>query len=185
MGGSTAVGDGGAAEDWVGSGRIWGRGSVGLLKGAISHSPLSSAPPSPKKCHHASTATISYLPPQESEGAEPEASTPAVGGIKLGPEAPSSAVFQALEVAISAHMATLHLQLGVSRGCTNAGLRGTVRGCQPYVLPSVHMCAETIWRWGLHVPPVLRPLNSDALSHHRKVHSTQKDFYVYCFLYCH
>ena len=56
------------------------------------------------------TTTISKPPPQESEEAVPEASTSAVGGVKLAPEAPSSAVSKALEVAISGHVAPLHLQ---------------------------------------------------------------------------
>ena len=34
-------------------------GLYGLLRGAMSHSPMSSIPPPPKKCHHTPTATIS------------------------------------------------------------------------------------------------------------------------------
>ena len=48
-------------------------------------------------------------------------------GVELVLETPSSAVSHTLEVAIPIHMAPLHLKLGASKGCTNAGLRGVVR----------------------------------------------------------
>ena len=116
-----------------------------LLSEAISHSPMSSIPPQPKRCHHTPTATISKLSPQVPEEAAPEAYTPVVREVELAPEAPFSAVSQALEVAIPAYMAPLHLQLGASRGFISAGWRDTVRGHQPHGLQFVHMCAETIW----------------------------------------
>ena len=116
-----------------------------LLRGAVSHSPVFSTPPQPKNTAMAPTATISHLPPQGSDEAAPEASTPVVEGVESALEAHSSSVSKALEVAIPCHMAPLHLQLGASRGCTNAGLRGALRGCQPHMLLSVHMCTETTW----------------------------------------
>ena len=85
-------------------------GLYGLLRGAISYSPVSSIPP-PIKYHHTPSATISKPSPQEPEEAAPEASAPAVGKVELTLEVHSSAVSQALEVAIPGHMAPLHLQL--------------------------------------------------------------------------
>ena len=120
-------------------------GLYSLLKGAIPYSPMSSIPPPPKRYHHAPTTKISKPPPQELEGVKPKASTPMVKGVELAPEAPSSSVSQALEVAIHTHMVPLHLWVGASKGCTYAGLRGAVRGCQPHMLLSAHTCTETIW----------------------------------------
>ena len=106
-GGGTAVGGGGAIKSAASCGRIRGRGFVRLLRGAISNSSMSSAPPSPKRCCHAPTTTVSKLPPQESEDIKPKPSAPAAEGTGLAPEAPSLAVSQALEVAIPAHMTPL------------------------------------------------------------------------------
>ena len=52
-----------------------------LLRGAILQFSVSSAPPLPKRHHHAPTTTISKQPPQESEGVEPDTSAPLVGGL--------------------------------------------------------------------------------------------------------
>ena len=90
------------------------------------------------------TATISKLPPRESEGVEPKPSTPAAEGIRLAQEASPLAVSPALEVAIPAHMTPLCLNVGASKGCIKAGLRGAVRGHQPHTLPSAYTCTETI-----------------------------------------
>ena len=83
-----------------------------LLRGAVSHSSVSFAPPPPKRCHHAPTTTVSKSPHQESEGVEPEASAPAVEGNGLALVVPSSAVSQSLDVAIPAHMTPLCLNVG-------------------------------------------------------------------------
>ena len=95
-----------------------------FLRGALSDSSMSSAPPPLKKHCHVPTATISQLHPQESEGVESEASTPVVGGIELVLETPSSAVSQALEVAIPT---TWH-PFAWSRGCQK-GLQMPGWGC--------------------------------------------------------
>ena len=81
--------------------------------------PLSHPPP--KRYSHAPTTTISKPPSQESEGVEPEASAPAVGRVEMAPEAPSSAVSQALEVAILTHMTHLCLNVGVGKGVQMLG----------------------------------------------------------------
>ena len=91
------------------------------------------------------TATISKQPPQDPEEAAPEAFTPVVREAELALEVPSSAVSQALEVAIPAHMTPLCLQLGASRGFISVGWRGEVRGHQPHVPLSVCMCTGTIY----------------------------------------
>ena len=117
-----------------------------LLRGACVLIPPFVLHPTPtQKCCHAPTVTISKLPPQQPKEAVPVFSTPVVEEVKQVLEAPSSAVSQALEVAISAHMAAIHLQLGPSRRCTNARLRVAVRSHQPHMLLSVCICAETIW----------------------------------------
>ena len=46
-------------------------GLYGLLWGALSHSPMSSAPLPPKRCHQAPTTTVSKLLLQESEKSNP------------------------------------------------------------------------------------------------------------------
>ena len=117
-------------------------------------------PPPPKRHCHALITTTSKLPPQESKGVEPEASASAVEGVWMAPEAPSSAVSQALEVVIPTQMTPLHLNVGASKGCINARLMGAVRGHQPYMLQSAHMCTETIYGWGWHVLPVTKPSSS-------------------------
>ena len=109
-----------------------------VLMGAVLQLSMSSAPSPPKRHCHAPTATISKLPPQESKGVEPEASAPVVEGTGLALEAPSSAVSQALEVTIPAHMTPLHLNVGEPKGCINVELRGAVSGCQPHGLLYVH-----------------------------------------------
>ena len=88
------------------------KGLCGLLRGTTSYSPASSIPPQPKKCCHTPSATVSKPPPKEPEEAAPEASTPVVREVELAPEVPSSAVSQALEVAIPTHMAPHCLQFG-------------------------------------------------------------------------
>ena len=138
MGRSTAVGDEGAAEDQVSGGRIRDRGSVWALKGSCITFPHVLHPTPTQRCCPAPTTTISKPPPQESKGAEPEASALVVGG-ELAPGAPSSAVSQALEVAIPTHMAPLCLQLGASKGCANAGLRDAVMAIY---LTCCHLCTH-------------------------------------------
>ena len=117
----------------------------GLMRGALLHSSMSSAPPPPKRCHQAPTTTICKLPPQESEKVKPKSSAPAAEGSGLAQEAPSLAVPEALEIAITAHMTPLHLNVGVSKGFINTRLMGSARGCPPPQLPYVVMCPVTIW----------------------------------------
>ena len=81
-------------------------GFYGLLRGAISHFSISSAPPPPKKVCHTPSAIISHPPPQESQ--EPEASGPA----KEVPESTSVTVPPVLEGEILANMQPLCIQLG-------------------------------------------------------------------------
>ena len=79
-------------------------GFYGLLRGAMLHSSISSAPPPDKKVCHTPSA-ISHLPPQESTG--PDVSEPADQVMKaVSPAAPPAS-----EEAISTHMQPLHIQL--------------------------------------------------------------------------
>ena len=115
-----------------------------LLRGVISHTPISSVPPPPKKCHPTLTPTISKLPPQESEKVASEVSDLAGSKTQLALKAFSSAESQTSEVTTPGHIIPLCLQLGASRGCINAKLRVVWRGHQPHMLQSVHMSAGSI-----------------------------------------
>ena len=83
-------------------------GLYGLLKGAISHPSISSAPPPPKKAHHTPSATVSHPPPQEPTCVTPKASDPATKIVEQALEA----AYLASEEALPANMQPLHLQLG-------------------------------------------------------------------------
>ena len=78
----------------------------GPLKGAILYSSVSSAPPPHKKVCHSPSATISHLPPQESE--EPEVPGPAIQAL----ESTSLTAPSVSEGEIPANMQPLHIQLG-------------------------------------------------------------------------
>ena len=81
-------------------------GFYGLLRGAMSHSSVSPAPPPHKKVCHTPSATIAHLPPQQSK--EPEAPGPA----EQAPESTSSTAPSVLEGEIPANMQPLCIQLG-------------------------------------------------------------------------
>ena len=83
-------------------------------------------------------------PAAEKEEQAPEASASTVTKSEAALEVPSLAAPEALERAIPTHMTPLCLQLGASRGSTSARWRVAVRGHQPHVPQSVHMCAEII-----------------------------------------
>ena len=71
-----------------------------LLRGAVSHPPISSIPTPLKRCCPAPATTVSKLPPQESKQMGSEVSNPVVSKAELAPEASSPGGLQALEVAI-------------------------------------------------------------------------------------
>ena len=98
-----------------------------LLRGTVSHTPISSIPPH-LKCHHAPTATVSKLPPQESKQVTSEVSDPVDSEAELAPEASSSAGSQASEVAISGHMTPIHLQLGDIKRVYKCQVEGCTEG---------------------------------------------------------
>ena len=99
-------------------------GFYGLLRGAMSHSSISPAPPPHKKIYHHLPST-----PQESTG--PDVSDPADQAMKSA--SPAS------EEAIPANMQPLHIQLGASNEYTSARLRAARRVHQPHMPPSAHM----------------------------------------------
>ena len=145
MGGSPEIRNGGTVfgglwlgEDGSDSGRLRGGGFYGLLRGAMSHSSISTAPPSNKKVHHTPSATISCLSPQESK--EPEVPGPAEQVL----ESTSSTSPSVLGGEIPAIMQPLCIQLGVSRGYTDVRLRVAGRAHQPLMPPFVHMCIRYI-----------------------------------------
>ena len=140
----TETGDRGTAKPTIGCGRIRGRGFVHAPEGSHVTFLCVLCPTPPKRCCHAPTTTMSKPPHQESKGVKHEASLSCDWAVELAQEAPSSAYSQALEVAIPAHITPLCLNVGASKGCTNARLRGTMRDFQPHILPSAHTCKETI-----------------------------------------
>ena len=171
-GGGTAAGDRGAAkiESAVAGPEV--EGLYGLLRGAVSHSPMSSIPPHPKN------ATMLQLPPFLScllrSSKELYLRSPVVEEVKLALEAPSSAVSQALDVAIPTHMAPLHLQLGSLKRIYKC----QVEGCSEEPSTSLATICAHVHRDHLKVmlacPSCTKTfLNSDALRHHRKIHSSQ------------
>ena len=144
-------------------------GQYGLLRGAISHSPMSYIPTPTKKCCHTPTATISKPHPQEPEEAAPKASAPAAREAELAPEVPSSASSQALEVSIPAHMTPLHLQLGGIKRVYKCWVEGCSKGLSTSCATiCVHMHRDHLGM-RLVCPSCTKPfLNLDALRHHRK-----------------
>ena len=66
----------------------------GLLRGAASHTSISSILPPPKKCHPAPTATISQSPPQKSEKVTSKVSVPVTEGEEQTPEASAATVMK-------------------------------------------------------------------------------------------
>ena len=149
-------------------------GLYGLLRGAVSHSPMSSIPLPPKKHHHAPTATISKLLPQEPKETVPEVSIPVVKEVELASEAPSSAATPALEVAIPTHVAPLHLQDGGIKMVYKCGVEGCSDGpSTSWAAICAHVHRDHL---GVRLPcPSCTKtfLNSDALRHHRKSHISQ------------
>ena len=152
-------------KDGGGSGRIRGGSFYGLLRGAMSHSSMSSAPPPPKKVHHTPSATISCPPPQESQ--EPKAPGPA----KQAPESTSLTAPSVLEGEILANMQPLHVQLGgIKRvyrcqveGCregpstSHATICAHIKGVHFGVGLVCHLCGKSFF-------------NTDAFRCHKKGH---------------
>ena len=172
--GSAAVGDGGAAEDEVSSDRIGSGGSLGALEGSHIILPHVLHPTPTQKmlpcshCHHISCT------PQESEAIKPEASTPTVGGVELALEAPSSAIFQALEVAIPNPIAPLFLQLGGIKRVYKCWVEGCSEGpSTSHAAICAHMHRDHLEMRLACLSSAKTFLNSDALRHHRKIHSSQ------------
>ena len=145
-----------------------------LLTEAISYSSMSSAPSSPKKWHHIPTATISKPPSQEPEEVAPEGSVPAVKVVELTLEVPSSTASPALEVTIPAHMTPLHLQLGGIKRVYKCWVEGcSVGPSTSQATICVYVCRDQLGV-RLACPSCAKAfLNSDALRHHRKIHSSE------------
>ena len=133
-------------------------GFYGLLRGAMLHSSVSSAPPPHKKVHHTPSATISYLPPQESQ--EPKAPGPAEQAL----ESTSSTAPSVLEGEIPANMQPLCIQLGASREYTDVRFWVAGRAHQPLMPPFACMCARYTWGWGWCDPSATNPSSTLTLS---------------------
>ena len=140
----------------------------GLLRGALSQSPMSIAQPPPKRCCQAPSTTASKPPPQEPQKVASESPTPTPEGGILAHEASSLAISQAFEVAILTNMAPLCLNVRTSKGFISAGLRGVVRDLPPPMQPFALKCTGCIWvEAGLSLL-FMDFLNSDSLMHHKK-----------------
>ena len=134
--GSPMFGDLWLRENGSGSGQLRGGGFLWAPEGSnVAFLHLLSPPPHKKVCHTPS-ATISHLPPQESQ--EPKAPGPAEQALKLT----SSTAPSFLEGEIPANMQPLHIQLGASREYTDVRFRVAGRAHQLCVPPFVHMCAR-------------------------------------------
>ena len=149
-------------------------GLYGLLRGAISHSSMSSGATPPKRTHHTPTATISHPPPQEPKGAVPEASNPVTEGVKQALKAVSQAAPEVLEVAIPANMTPLCLQLGGIKRVYKCW----VEGCKEGLLTSCATICTHEHRLHLGVGLTCSFcaktfLNPDTLRHHKKSHLPQ------------
>ena len=129
-------------------------GFYGLLRGAMLHSSVSSVPPSHKKVHHTPSATISHLPPQESQ--EPKAPGPA----EQAPELTSSTAPSVLEGEIPANINPFGFSWGASREFINVRLRVAGRAHQPPMPPFVHMCKRYTWEWGWCAPSATSPFST-------------------------
>ena len=110
-----------------------------LLRGAMLHSSVSSAQPPPKKVCHSPSATISHLPPQESQ--KPKASGPT----KQALESTSVTAPSVPEGEILANMQPLCIQLRALREFIDIRLRVAGRAHQPLMPPFVHTCEECTW----------------------------------------
>ena len=140
-------------------------GFYGLLRGAMSHSSVSSAPPPHKKVHHTPSATISHPPPQESK--EPEAPGPAEQAL----ESTSSTAPSVLEGEIPVEMQPLCIQLGGIKRV----YRYQVEGCREGPSTScaticTHVCKVHLGM-GLVCPLCNKSFfNPDTFRHHKKGH---------------
>ena len=164
------VRDRGAGKDSIGK----AKGLFGLLWGAMSHSPMSSIPPQPKKCHQSPSATISVPPPQEHKEAAPEASAPAVKKSELAQEVPSTAAPEALEMVIPANMTPLCLQLG----CIKRVYKCQVENCSEGPSTTHTTICAYVHKDHLGVrlayPSCDKSFfNSDAPTYHEKSHISQ------------
>ena len=140
-------------------------GFYGLLKGAMSHSSMSSAPPPHKKVCHTPFATISHPPPQESQ--EPKVLGPA----EQAPESTSSTATSVLEGEIPANMQPLHIQLGGIKHVYQCQVEGCREGPSTshaticVHMQRVHLGVGLVW-------PLYNKsfFNPDTLRCHKKGH---------------
>ena len=104
-------------------------GFYGLLRGAIAHPSISSAPLS-KKAHHILSATVSHLPPQEPTGITPKVSDPVARMAETG----IRSCLSSSRGSSPCQHAALCIELGASKECTDTRLKVAKRDHQPYML---------------------------------------------------
>ena len=147
-----------------------------LLRGAISHSSMFSAPPHLKDVimflhHRCIQATPSGV-----QGVKPKPSTPVAEGSQIGTRrSPSLAVSQALEAAIPTHMTPLCLNVGGIKRVYKCHVEGSISEgpstSQAAICP--HVCCDHLGVRFVQVPPVTKPFsNWMPCKHHKKLHSS-------------
>ena len=142
-------------------------GLYGLLREAISHPSISSAPSPPKKAHHTPSTTVSHLPPQEPTGVAPKASNPATEIV----EQASEAVSPASEEVLSANIQPLHIQLGGIKRMYRCWIEGCTEGpSTSHATICAHVCRVHLGV-GLVCPSCGKSFfNLDTLQCHKKSH---------------
>ena len=126
-------------------------GFYGLLRGAMSHSSMSPAPPSHKKVSLTPSTTISHPPPLESK--EPEAPGPAEQAL----ESTSSTAPSVPEGEILTNMQPLHIQLGGIKRvyrCQVEGCREDPSTSHATICTHMH---KVHFGWGWCVPSATSP----------------------------
>ena len=142
-------------------------GFYGLLRGAISHPSVSSAPPPPKKAHHIPSATVSNLPHQEPTCVTPKVSDPIAKMVEWASEAASPTS----EEALPTNMQPLCIQLGASKECTDAGLSVAKDGPSTSHAPICTHVHRVHLGVGLVCPSCGKSFfNPDTFWHHKKSH---------------
>ena len=145
-------------------------GLYGFLRGAMSQS---SVPPPPKRWCQTPTATVSKLPHQESEGVEPKPSAPAAEGSRLAQEPPLGC----LPSLGGSHPCPYNTPLpkcGSIKRVYKCQVEGCIEGpSTSQAAIYAHVCRDHLGV-RLACPSSTKTfLNSDALRHHKKIHSSE------------
>ena len=163
----TATGDGGVGRIEMAVAGLGVEGLYRLLRGAILHSLMSSAPPYPKNA----PTTQPPPSPSHSSGVRGSCTQSFHRETELAPEVPSLAASPVLGMAIPAHMTPLCLQLGGIKRVYKCQVEGCSEGpSTSQATICVHVCRDHLGV-GLACPSCAKTFfNLDVLRHHRKIH---------------